>query len=207
MTGVRRKAAIDWADVRRRMARAIEATDQALRQDAEQTARLMEARTRTLARPLEREDTGEKIALLQFRVANTRYAIETRYVREIFSLHDVTPIPLAPSPFIGLANLRGESLPLVDAARLAGSATGTSETPFAVALGRGAIELAIAVTAVDEAADLPVASIVRPDELLGGTIAEWQRGVTADAVIVLDGAALLADRRLACGTNSNQSAG
>lgn len=193
-----RKATIDWLDVRQRMERAQEATEKALATDLQQAGRSLQERARVLALPLEETAKSERVPLAGFRLGDERYAIEARYVREIFMLRHTTPLPLAPPPFIALANLRGEILPVVDLGQLVGLETGEAERPFAVALGQDGLELAIAVTAVDEAIKTPLSTLQQSGPLIRGQLAEWQLGVTSDAIIVLDGGALLADPRLAC---------
>lgn len=43
------------------------------------------------------------------------FAVDVRRVREVVVFDAVTPVPLAPPHVVGVANLRGEVVPLVDA--------------------------------------------------------------------------------------------
>jgi purine-binding chemotaxis protein CheW len=56
------------------------------------------------------EDIGQ---LLTFRVADTRFALPATAVREVVRRPSVTRVPHAPASLLGLANLRGNVLPLV----------------------------------------------------------------------------------------------
>lgn len=49
-----------------------------------------------------------------FAIADELFAIDLRYVREVFPLESVTPVPRMPSILVGVANLRGSVMPLVD---------------------------------------------------------------------------------------------
>jgi chemotaxis signal transduction protein len=54
------------------------------------------------------------------RLGSTLYAVEVRYAREVVVFDEYTPVPLAPPHLIGVANLRGRILPLVDLRPLLG---------------------------------------------------------------------------------------
>lgn len=54
-----------------------------------------------------------------FAVENERYAVELRWVREIFTLGHVTPVPGAPVHVIGAINVRGMITPVLDISQLA----------------------------------------------------------------------------------------
>ena len=47
-------------------------------------------------------------------LAGTRFAVEVRHAREVVVLDELTMIPLAPPHLLGVVNLRGSVLPLVD---------------------------------------------------------------------------------------------
>src|SRR5215468_4348765 len=54
-------------------------------------------------------------------LAGYRFAIEVRYAREVVVLDEYTIVPLAPSHLVGVANLRGAIVPVVDVGPLLGS--------------------------------------------------------------------------------------
>jgi purine-binding chemotaxis protein CheW len=47
-------------------------------------------------------------------LVGTRFAVEVRFAREVIVLGEVTMVPLAPSHLLGVVNLRGSVMPLVD---------------------------------------------------------------------------------------------
>lgn len=51
---------------------------------------------------------------LSFTLNNSLYALDALVVEEIFSLPELTPIPEAPRDIVGIVNLRGEILPVMD---------------------------------------------------------------------------------------------
>jgi purine-binding chemotaxis protein CheW len=54
-------------------------------------------------------------------IAGERFAIELRWVREIFTLGHVTPIPSAPQVIAGATNFRGTIVPVLHGAALLGA--------------------------------------------------------------------------------------
>lgn len=48
------------------------------------------------------------------------FAVDVQRVREVVVFEEITRVPLAPPPVIGVANLRGEVIPLVDVRPLLG---------------------------------------------------------------------------------------
>ncbi len=48
------------------------------------------------------------------RLAGALFAVDVRYAREVVVFEEYTPVPLAPAHLIGVVNLRGQVMPLVD---------------------------------------------------------------------------------------------
>lgn len=56
----------------------------------------------------------DELRLVVFRLAGESYALEVADVREVIFLPEVTAIPRQPSHVLGVINLRGRVLPVVD---------------------------------------------------------------------------------------------
>lgn len=48
------------------------------------------------------------------KLAGSRFAVEVRYAREVVVFDELTVVPLAPPHLLGVVNLRGSVMPLVD---------------------------------------------------------------------------------------------
>lgn len=55
-----------------------------------------------------------------FTVGGETFAVDVRHAREVVVLDEPTPVPLAPPHVLGVANLRGEVVTIVDARHLLG---------------------------------------------------------------------------------------
>ncbi len=186
---------IDWAEVHRRLARTT-AADGAL--TPEQARAVLDERARALARVPERPPAlGDILEVVCFTLANERYALETRYVREVVTRVVVARVPGAPDFLAGVINLRGEIVAIMDLRPLFHlPATASAEAGRVLVLGGERLEFGILADAVEEVTTLRADAILEPPGAVTGPSRPLLRGVTAEARVVLDGAALLGDPRL-----------
>jgi chemotaxis signal transduction protein len=96
-----------------------------------------------------RSATARPERILAFRRGDRVLGIEGRYSREVTALASLTPVPLAPRALLGVGNLRGTLLPVIDLAPLLGLAAEpwASPMPVHVATADG-ITTAIAIDEV-----------------------------------------------------------
>jgi purine-binding chemotaxis protein CheW len=187
-----------WKRLQERLRQALAATDAALADSPERAQAVLEERARALARvPTEALRGAEVLEVVEFGLAGERYAIETRYVRAVVRSAGCVPVPGAPDFLAGLLNLHGEPLAVVDLLRFFGVSGGLPGTAACVVvLGCERAEFAVLADAVDEVQRLPLDEVLAPPDSTTGTGRECLRGVTANALVVLDGARLLQDSRL-----------
>lgn len=185
---------VDWAAVRQRLDRARSRTEDAL--TPERARAIMDERARMLAQPREEgPPAGEVIEVLTFALGGERYGVETKHVREVVRLADCTPVPGTPSYLLGVTNLRGEILAVVDLRELLGLARGTpTDSSRVVVLGADRPEFGVVADEVDELVAVRRGEVLGPPE--AGVGSDLLLGVTGAALGVFDGAALLRDPRL-----------
>lgn len=117
------------------LGRMLEANESELREEAPQA--ILDRRARALAVATS-EGTAERLLeIVVFAVAGERYAVESRYVREVLRRPDVARLPGASPPVLGLAAWRGEILTLLDLRHLLTlpPATPGEEPGYLVVLG------------------------------------------------------------------------
>ena len=190
--------AVDWTAVRERLARAQAATASALELSPERARAVMDERARLLARPQAVSPAPtEVLETLTFALGHERYAVESKHVREVVRLVDFTPVPGAPEFLLGVMNLRGEVLAIADLRKFFGvPQPGLTDLARVVVLGAEHAELGVLADEAHELRILSVAELLEPPGSVAGIDREYLLGVTRDALIVLDGARLLADPRL-----------
>jgi purine-binding chemotaxis protein CheW len=196
MAGKRRS--IDWDEVRGRLARAVQG-EEATAALEERSRRIMDERARRLAEPAgERRSAAGSFEALVFSIGRTRYALPARFVREVTPLAQFTPVPGAPAPLLGVASHKGGVLAILQTRALlgGGESEDAPERQWLVVCGGRSADFALLADAVHELRRLDEDEAQAP---LGAADAEggaYVRGVTADALLLLDGAKLLADARL-----------
>ena len=122
-------------------------------------------------------------------LAGCRFAVEVRFSREVVVLDEYTGIPLAPAHLLGVANLRGNIVPLVDVRPLLGLGPATAgREARALVVEREGVQLALLI---DEVLGLePLDGLGRradEGDLIAGHVAR-----DGDATILVDIDALVA---------------
>jgi purine-binding chemotaxis protein CheW len=190
---------IDWSEVRTRVAKAFDRSSG--ESSPERTREVLAERARRLALAAERPDVAAAaLELLPFRLGREHYAIETRYAREVVRLTDFTSVPSTEDFLLGVANLRGEIVPVFDLMLFFGFASqGLLDRSRVIVVGAADVEFGIIADSVEAVTHVPLGALVGDAAFEGKRGGECVRGVTRDAMIVLEGAALLEDRRLFIG--------
>ena len=191
-------APLDWTAVHARLARAEAATASAVEPSPERARALMDERARLLARVTKESPAPEEVfEALTFALGAERYAVASKHVREVVRLVDFTPVPGAPDFLLGVMNLRGEILAIADLRRFFDvPQRGLTDLARVVVLGADVAELGVLTDQAHEVRVLSAADILEPPGSVAGVGREYLLGVTKEALIVLDGARLLADPRL-----------
>lgn len=145
--------------------------------------------------PQESVQATDLLEVVQFRIGRERYAIETKFVEEIMRRGVITPIPDSAEVLLGVMNLRGEILAVMDLGLLLHSPMEQRNDPWIIVIGEQHTEFGASVDAVTEVISIRVSDLLPLNEHSEDTTS-LIRGVTVDALLVLDGSALLKDDRL-----------
>ena len=182
---------VDWGEVRRRMETADRTLAGATDRSPESVRELLEERARELARPMGQFTAGETLEVITFALANEVYAVESRYVTAVFQLLDLSPLPGAEPPVFGVTAWRGDLLSILDLRRVLGiSVAALNDLSWVIVLGEDRAAFGLLADAGQELVTLSAAQLREPPEGVAAK-REYLRGVTADAVLVLDVKTLL----------------
>lgn len=76
---------------------------------------VLRERAQAIQKPIEwGEKVGTDKIVLEFQLAQERYALNALYVREVCLINELTPLPCTPNFVQGLINLRGDILAVID---------------------------------------------------------------------------------------------
>lgn len=156
---------------------------------------ILRARAQALARPLEISGIAEApLELLEFRLARERYALETRYVRGVHPLKNLTPLPSTPPFVLGIVNVRGRILPVLDVKKFFGlPENGLTDLHRIILVGGNDLELGLLADIGVGVLTIAAGSVQPPPPTLTGIGAEYLKGITAERLVVLDIGRILAD--------------
>ncbi len=161
---------------------------------SEEKKRILRERARLLAKAPDDKTVGEYIEVIEFSLAHERYGIESIYIRTVHLLKDLTPVPGTPDFVLGVINLRGEIISIVDIKRF-------FNLPF-----KGITDLNRILVLCNDKMEFGVLA----DELLGARmiasdnmqtsmpfasdiLTKYLKGITKEGLIVLDGEKILSD--------------
>lgn len=191
-------ASIDWREVERRLESARAALERGGAPSPEEARRILKARAVALASAPERaQAAGEAIEVVEFQLAYERYAFESRYVREVTPLNNLTPLPCTPAFVLGIFNVRGEILSVIDIKRFFElPEKGLTDLNKVIVLEHANMRFGVLADAVTGARLVPVAELQSSLPTLTGIREEYLKGVTPDRTVILDAERLLADRSI-----------
>jgi len=189
---------IDWTEMHRRMAAAEAAIAHVGRASPDETKALLKARAEALARESEESGrTRDMLEVVAFVLRQEKYGIETRYIREVCPLNELTPLPGAPSFVLGIVNVRGRVLSVIDIGKLFDlPQRGVGDLDRIIVLQHEGMEFAILGNAILGVVRVPADELQPSLPTLTGLRGEYLRGVTRDRMAILDGARLLADENI-----------
>lgn len=128
-----------------------------------------------------------------FELAKETYAIEAGYVREVYPLKSLTPLPGTPPFVLGLTNLRGEILSIVDMHAFFDLPNpGLTDRSRVIVLRSSKMEFGILADSVAETRRISAEDIQPVLPTLTGIREEYLKGITGEHLIILDAGRLLA---------------
>jgi purine-binding chemotaxis protein CheW len=161
-------------------------------------AQVLHARAQVLAQRPERAPAAETvIEVLEFRLAQERYAVETAQVREVYPLRELTPLPCTPAFVRGIVNVRGRVLPVFDLKKFFELPDeGLTDLHRIILVGSDAFELGLLADVIVGVRSIPVRDLQPSLPTLAGIRADYLKGVTSDSLVVLDLGRILADPKI-----------
>lgn len=189
---------IDWSEIHDR----VESARQALAQGAALSPQERRAILRTRARALAREpqqvvSAQEFLEIIEFRLASETYGIESAFIREVYPLKDITPLPGVPPFVLGIVNVRGQILSVVDLKKFFDlPEKGLGQLNKLIILRNEQMEFGILADEVLGARAIALEAIQATPPTVSEIGAEYLRGVTAECVIILDGQKILGNEKI-----------
>jgi purine-binding chemotaxis protein CheW len=164
----------------------------------EEKRRILKARAKALARETETEERSKDfMEVVEFVLANETYGIESSFVREVYMMKELTPVPCTPGFVLGITNVRGQILSVFDIKKFFNlTETGLGDRDRILVVEAGEIKLGLLADAVQGVRSIPLEDIQSSLPTLVGIRQEYLKGITRDRTVILDAEKLLGDRKL-----------
>lgn len=200
------KKQIAWDEVQRRIENARLAIERGVVPSLEEKKKILKARAKALAREEEeKKGVEECVEVIEFLLANEKYGVESNYVREVYPLKELTPLPCTPPFVLGIISVRGQILSVIDIKKffdLPDKGLGDLNKviiihPDKPALSKAeGMEFGILADVVVGTLSIPLNEIQASLPTLTDIRARYLKGVTKDRLVILDMKKVLSDERI-----------
>ncbi|WP_181299037.1 chemotaxis protein CheW [Pseudomonas sp. Q2-TVG4-2] len=183
-----------WAAIHQRLAELDKRLDAGFTPDAATLeARLLE-RTQQWAAVSEAEQPDSWLEVLTFSLSGETYAVESEHITLVMPLTHYTPLPGTRPHVLGIVNVRGRIVSVLDLRVLFELPIGgLSDKNFLAVLQGSEMEFGLLIDRVLGIRKIQKAALQKEVANLSGIRSAYLLGVTADQWTVLDGARLLGD--------------
>jgi purine-binding chemotaxis protein CheW len=188
-----------WVDLHRRLEVSHSALQRRLNPSPEEKQKVLRARARLLAAGSKRkaESPDSLLEVVEFVLGPEHYGIESKRIREIHALSDFTPLPCTPAFVLGLVNVRGRILSIINIKRLFDlPEQGLTDLNKVIVVYAGAMELGILADATVGLRSISAKEMRSALPTLTGIRAEYLKGITKESLVVLDVEKILSDEKI-----------
>lgn len=195
-SGKRKPAPIDWDAVRKKVEEAGERLAKGRRLDKDEADLLLAERAAIFSAVAGEAPEEDSMEVVEFALASERYAFESQTVREVVSINELTPVPCTPHFVLGIINLRGQILSVIDIKRLFGlPEKGITQLNKVIVLSTDDMEFGVLADEVTGSVRVRSSSI-KTLPTLTGIREEFLKGVTGEGLVVLDALKLLKEKSI-----------
>lgn len=186
-----------WAHLRERLAEFERRLLDGFAMAPEQWAARLRERTRQWACTEQAEAPQDQLEVLTFSLSNELYAIGSEHVAQVLPLNQYTPLPNTPAYVLGIVNVRGRIVSVLDLRVLFELPIGgLAERSFLLILHSAEMEFGLLIDRVLGVAQIHREALQGGPANLSGVRANYLLGVTSEQCTVLDGVRLLGDPNL-----------
>ncbi|HEY4904540.1 MAG TPA: chemotaxis protein CheW [Candidatus Sulfotelmatobacter sp.] len=193
------EAGLGWAELHRRLHASQAALKSRLSPSTEDKRKILRARARALAAGGGKQapSAGLMLEVVEFVMGPEHYAVESSHIREIHPLIEFTPLPCTPAFVLGLINVRGQILSIVDIKKLFDlPEKGLTNLNRVILVHANHMEIGILADAILGVRSIALDELRSTLPTLTGIREEYLRGVTKDPLVVLDVGKILSDEKI-----------
>ncbi|SMC39317.1 CheW protein [Desulfocicer vacuolatum DSM 3385] len=189
---------IDWDRVHRRLEVSKAAIEQGVSSNPEEKIKILKKRALLLSRESSSiVEKDEQISMVEFVLAHENYVIESKYISEVYPLKEFTPIPCTPDFVLGVINLRGSILSILDFKKFFDLPDkGIADLNKIIVINSEFNKFGILSDSIIGVRFIRTDEINPPLPTLTGKRKAYLKGVLEDSTIVLDAAKIISDPKI-----------
>lgn len=189
---------IDWNEVHCRIENTRAVLAQGAQPSPDETRSILKKRARALAQEPEKIETNrEFLEIVVFGLSQETYGIESTFVREVYPLKDLTPLPCTPAFVLGIINVRGQIISVLDLKKFFNlPEKGLGDLNKIIIIRSGMMEFGILADVINGTRRIPLETIQSAPLTVTGIGAEYLRGVSSERVIILNTEKILCDEKI-----------
>jgi purine-binding chemotaxis protein CheW len=163
-----------------------------------ETQALLKSRAIAMAvEPDRKRETSGIIEMVEFILGSESYGIQSEFVREVYPLKDFTPLPGVPSFVVGIVNIRGQLIPIVDLKKFFNlTEKGLGELNKLIIIRNENMEFGILADTVNGTKQIYMEDILPVPGTITAIGEDYLKGVTTDNLIIISAEKLLSDKTI-----------
>jgi purine-binding chemotaxis protein CheW len=163
-----------------------------------ETRSILKMRAVAMAKaPEEIKDPSSMNWFIDFSLGGENYAVESAFVKEVCPLKDFTLLPDVPSYIIGIVNVRGRILPIIDLKSFFNlPKKGLGELNKIIILQDEQMEFGILADQINQTTAIFTDEILPVPRTIKGIGEKYVTGITKDRMILLSAKNLLNDKTI-----------
>ena len=164
----------------------------------EEKKEILKTRASELAREVEKKEKDEThLEVVEFLLANERYALELDFIREIYPLKEFTALPCTPNFVMGIINVRGQILSIIDLKKFFSlPEKGFTDLDRILILRSDEKEFGILADEILGVQSIPISDIQPSLPTLSGIRDKYLKGITVERIVILNGEKILSDTEI-----------
>jgi len=160
-----------------------------------ETRALLRMRAVSMAsEPEIKRDSASMFDVIVFKLSDENYCFESFFVREVYPLNDFTSLPCVPAFILGIVNVRGQILPVVDLKKFYNlPEKGLGELNKIIILHNEDMEFGILADEIEGTKVIYEEDILPIPAIISGIGKKYLKGITKENMIILSAEILLSD--------------
>jgi len=160
-------------------------------------SKILRSRAKSLATEEHIDQNAVQIKVVEFLLANEKYAIEESYIQEVYPIKNITPVPCTPEFVTGIINIRGRILSIIDLKKFFDlPEKGLGYFNKVLVLKSDKMELGILADIILGVKYISTNEIQSSLPTLTGIRDDYLKGITKSRLVILDAVKLMSDKKI-----------